>query len=396
MRLARMLLGGWLWTLASGAGWAFEDAPPAALLPELITTVEHEFAIPFSVEDLAQGPDRPTQVQLFVSADRGQNWMLQAMARPEDGSFTFRAPYDGEFWFLLRTVDKRGKVWPEGAPQAEMRVAVMSPAEPAALPGKELRIGDNDARAARHSPEKLQSLLASAPGGVAAGFPVDRLPAGTQPKMVNSHTFEIDYDVDTAGPSAAGRVELWWTGDGGRSWNRYDTDDDCKSPMLVRVDRDGLYGFWMTIDSLGGLRGTTPREGDAPQVWVGVDTLPPSARLTTAEPTGAQGEGLIVRWEASDALLAARPVTLAYSTRAAGPWTEIVTDIDNKGQYTYQAPQRLPAEIFLRLQVKDEAGNVQVFDTTEAFKVSQPTTVSRPTRTEGDWARGPRWYQVLR
>src|SRR5262245_56052946 len=139
MRLARMLLGGWLWTVAGAAGWAFDDAPPHTVLPELITTTEHEFAIPFSVEDLAQGSERPAQVQLFLSADRGQSWMLHALARPEDGSFTFRAPYDGEFWFLLRTVDRHGKASPEGTPQPEMRVAVMSPLEPATLPGKEPR-----------------------------------------------------------------------------------------------------------------------------------------------------------------------------------------------------------------------------------------------------------------
>ena len=396
MRLARMLFGGVLLTLTSAAGMAFEDAPLQPVLPELITTTDHEFAIPYAVEDLAQGPDRPAQVQLFVSADRGQSWMLHAMARPEAGSFTFRAPYDGEFWFLLRSVDAQGKVWPEGAPHAEMRVAVMSPVEPATLPGKEPRVGQEEPPTTQQQSTVPHSLLPAGPPGVVAGFPVDRLPPGTQPRMVNSHAFEIDYDVDTAGPSAAGRVELFWTGDGGRTWNRYDTDDDCRSPMLVQVERDGLYGFWLTIDGIGGLRGETPREGDVPQAWVGVDTMPPVARLTTAEPAGEQGASLSIRWEATDALLAPAPISLAYSTRASGPWTEIATGLTNNGQHTFQPPHQLPAQVYLRLQARDEAGNVQVFDTSEAVIVSQPTTVSRGARSAGDWARGPRWYQVLR
>lgn len=395
MRLARMLWSGWVWAAAGACAWAWQDAAPRSVLPELLITTEREFGIPFSAEDLSQSAERPAQVQLFVSADRGQSWMLHAVARPEDGSFAFRAPYDGEFWFLLRTIDSRGKVWPDDTPQPEMRVAVLSPPEPGTLPGKELRIGEAEARP-RLNPEEINTRLAAAPRGVSAGFSIDRLPAGVEPRMVNSHTFEIDYDVDTAGPSAAGRVELWWTGDGGRTWNRYDTDDDCRSPMLVRVDRDGLYGFWLTIDSLSGLRGVTPREGDAPHVWVGVDTLPPSARLTTAEAVGEGGSGLLVRWEATDALLAPRPVSLSYSTRAAGPWIDIARDLENKGQHTFEAPGRLPAEIFLRLEVQDQAGNVQVFSTSEAVTVAGPATVNRGARTPADWARSPRWYQVLR
>src|SRR5258707_173547 len=83
--------------------------------------------------------------------------------------------------------------------------------------------------------------------------------------------------------------------------------------MLVSVEHEGLYGFWMTMEDALGVEGATPRDGDLPQVWVGVDLSSPDAQLLTAEVMrNSKGDQLTIRWEASDAFLAPNPISISY------------------------------------------------------------------------------------
>src|SRR5438094_10488523 len=72
------------------------------VLPEPLQTAETEFAIPYSVDGTRLAGSR---VQLHVSTDRGASWHFYTDAAPGEGSFAFRAPHAGEFWFLVRLAD---------------------------------------------------------------------------------------------------------------------------------------------------------------------------------------------------------------------------------------------------------------------------------------------------
>jgi hypothetical protein len=71
---------------------------------------------------------------------------------------------------------------------------------------------------------------------------------------------------------------------------------------------------------------------------------------------------LAIRWQASDAMLAARPVTLLFSDRSGGPWSTIAAGLDNSGVYNWRYDRRVPDPLFLRLEVRDEAGNIGSFE----------------------------------
>ncbi len=73
------------------------------------------------------------------------------------------------------------------------------------------------------------------------------LPPGERPLMVNSRSFDLEYDVEGVGPSGIARVELWGTRDGGRSWSSYGIDNDNRSPIRANVDGEGLYGFRIVV-----------------------------------------------------------------------------------------------------------------------------------------------------
>jgi hypothetical protein len=190
--------------------------------------------------------------------------------------------------------------------------------------------------------------------------------------MVNTRRFELGYDVDSVGSDGISKVELWGTRDGGRSWQCFGADSDTRSPFPVRVDGEGLYGFRMIVETTSGLRGMTPRAGELPDIWVGVDTTRPAARLVTTEPHPAlKTTEVFVRWEADDQLLAPRPVTLLFSPEASGPWTVLASGLENTGEYHWRIDARIPDRIFIRLEVRDEAGNVAAVESREPITIDR-------------------------
>ncbi len=212
--------------------------------------------------------------------------------------------------------------------------------------------------------------------------------------MVNSRTFELAYDVDSVGPSGIGRVELWGTRDGGQSWRRFTVENGNRSPLLVKVDEEGLYGFRVVVTNGAGIGGKPPRSGDPPDIWIGVDLTKPTARIVSAEP-GVDSEAgrLIISWQADDLMLAARPVSLLFSTSRGGPWTPIASGMENTGRYAWPIDSRTPPQVYLRLEVRDEAGNVGVHELTEPVIIDQshPTVRIRDVRPVGQATARPEW-----
>ncbi len=187
------------------------------------------------------------------------------------------------------------------------------------------------------------------------------LPAGERPQMVGSPTFELEYEIDQVGPSGVAKVELWGTLDGGRSWKLYGRDVDNLSPLQVKVEKEGIYGFRIVVQSGSGMGGQPPTAGDPADVWIGVDLANPRGRITAAE-VNDDGSELVVTWDVSDDALDVRPVTLEFAATADGPWTPIASGLENSGSYTWQVESRVPPVVQLRMQVRDEAGNIGEFD----------------------------------
>jgi hypothetical protein len=195
-------------------------------------------------------------------------------------------------------------------------------------------------------------------------------PQGTRPRLTASRRFSLDYDVETVGPEGLADVELWGTSDGGNTWTKWGSDPDKQSPMDVEVNGEALYGFKVVIVGKSGLASSAPQAGDAADIWVGIDLTRPAARLVAA----AYGQGnaagkLDIRWEAADANLASRPVTILISDQPDGAFTPIAAGLPNSGQYYWDFDPRSPRLVYLRLEVRDDAGNVAVDQLTEPIKI---------------------------
>jgi hypothetical protein len=199
--------------------------------------------------------------------------------------------------------------------------------------------------------------------------PVDT-PTAQRPRLTNSRRFSLEYDVETVGPEGLQAVELWGTTDGGRTWVKWGADPDKQSPFEVEVNNEAIYGFRIVIVGRNGLATSSPRPGEAADIWVGVDLTRPAARLTSA----AYGQGdasgkLDIRWEASDANLGSRAISLSIGERPSGPFSPLAAGLPNNGQYLWEFDPRSPRQIFLRLEVRDEAGNIAVDQLTDPIKV---------------------------
>jgi len=538
----------WLALAATASQPRAELPGPKPDLPPPVATRQNLFAIPFRIDRVDVPAQEPVEVQLYVSGDRGAYWQLYSKVEPARQQFMFRAGGDGEYWFLVRTLDRSGRLRPEGltapglrvvvdtAPpnlqvsasrgqdgqitarwridepnpkpdslKIEYRTADNAPWQPVAIDRQRLNaagpvqegevtwwpqgssgemqiraeVGDAAGNlAVSHARVKLEGAAgsesspagsspaaadASSPwrGGTesapASNWPADRttttpfgeksptgvdpnfrsspggppatnpptdsvaadvnpairnryaapdqpaamsgpssLPPGERPRMINSRSFELEYDINTAEAAGAGRVELWGTKDGGRNWKRYATQTDNHGPLLVSVDEEGIYGFRIALKRGGG-KGGAPKSGDLPEAWIGVDLTNPTGRITSTQPGSGMDAGkLVICWEAADnVMLAARPVALLFSEAPGGPWTTLAAGLENTGRYAWPIDSRLPERVFLRLEVRDEAGNLGVFDSSQAVTLdrSRPPVYIREVRPVGQSSRAaPKRY----
>ncbi len=240
------------------------------------------------------------------------------------------------------------------------------------------------------------AAISSAAGGAPAPGPA--VPSQQSVRMVNSPAFELDYQTEPADPAGIRAVELWGTEDQGRTWRRFAVDDDTRSPLLVQVDREGLYGFRLVIWDVSGRATPQPRPGAAPEVWVGVDLTPPHARLTGAQlDQSSPTPHLLVTWEADDWSLAPGPVSLFFSPHPGGPWEPIVREYDNTGRFLWPIDRPLPERVFLRIEVRDQAGNVGTHETVEpvTLVVREPEVSIRQVRPlDPSSGPGPKRYYI--
>jgi hypothetical protein len=100
--------------------------------PEILPYKSRSFRIPFSVEPADRG--RIKEVQLWVSTDQGKTWKAATKTTPEQAAFpTFRAPRDGEYWFAVRTLDTKDRLYPTDDDLVEPSMKVVVDTTPPTL-----------------------------------------------------------------------------------------------------------------------------------------------------------------------------------------------------------------------------------------------------------------------
>jgi hypothetical protein len=201
----------------------------------------------------------------------------------------------------------------------------------------------------------------AAPGTSAFAVPGASVPQSgiTAARLLNGTHATLEYRLDQVGPSGVSKVEVWITGDQGKTWQRLCEDPDRKSPVEFDLPGEGVFGLTVVVTNGIGLGDPPPTSGEAPSCVLEVDTTPPNAQLTSVRPgTGDQAGSLLINWTANDKNLGDGPVTLYYATTKQGPWIPIVRNQRNEGSYRWIVSPELGWEFLIRIDVADLAGNV--------------------------------------
>lgn len=86
----------------------------AAPIPSATQYTNHpQFRIPFHYDRDELSRMGARQIRLYVSRDKGRSWEQGESVLPNAGKFAFKAPTDGEYWFLVRTVDSKNQLHPD-------------------------------------------------------------------------------------------------------------------------------------------------------------------------------------------------------------------------------------------------------------------------------------------
>jgi hypothetical protein len=190
-------------------------------------------------------------------------------------------------------------------------------------------------------------------------------------QYVSQQKVALGFEVSKLGPSGVGSLQLWCTKNDGQSWELYAEDrspsenGNGRQQLNVPLEEDGLYGFTLVVKNRAGLGKPPPRPGEAPEMRLELDTTPPSARLLAPEPDRERIDAAVLTWVAQDKNLSDRPINLEWSDRRDGPWRPIAAELPNDGRYSWQPPREIPAQIYLRLRVRDAAGNESIAVTRE-------------------------------
>jgi hypothetical protein len=202
-------------------------------------------------------------------------------------------------------------------------------------------------------------------------------------RRINARTFRIGYEVNNVGPSGVGSVDLYITEDGGRKWFHYGSDPDRQSPFEVVVPRDGQYGFSLRVRNGLGVVADPPQPHEPPELVIQVDQTPPVARLLPLQQIAQGGLYQVqIGWFAQDDRLADRPIALSQSTNVEGPWEPISGWMENTGRFDWTVSSLAPRRVYLRLEVRDAAGNVTSVITDQPLLIDTTPPTARILEVE--------------
>lgn len=205
-------------------------------------------------------------------------------------------------------------------------------------------------------------------------------------KLVTKKTAILRYTLANAGPSGLGSLDVYVTRDEGGTWAKCEDDPGSMLPEVrkgreifpmpltgfvnVKLPNDGIiYGFYLVVTNRAGVGKSAPKSGDFPHVRLEVDTTQPLAELYQPQPDEGQKDSLLLTWKAEDKNLATEPITLEWSGDGR-KWNPIgEPKLRNTGRFIWKLPANLPSGIYLKLTVRDKAGNVAVAQTSEGVVI---------------------------
>jgi hypothetical protein len=203
-------------------------------------------------------------------------------------------------------------------------------------------------------------------------------------QIINKLEIVLEYELAKVGAGGVGAVELWMTKNDGLNWE-YWMDDPTIKPgnntigngkyrRTLSLPGEGVYGLKLVARNRLG-NGKSPHSGDVPDMRIEVDLTPPNGKLYSPQ-VNAEHNALILKWQAEDHNLHRLPITLEWAATPTGRWETIAANLPNTGKYSWTPPPGIPPYIYLKLRIRDLAGN-------ESFYISQQPQAADLSEPEG-------------
>lgn len=208
----------------------------------------------------------------------------------------------------------------------------------------------------------------SKPTGTGFGNPAET-PNMPQIEYVNSADLKVKSKLTRVTRSGV-KEAILWVNDGKTSWKEdkrqaVAIEANTKDPsveMPFKAPQDGLYGFIVIPVSGAGYKPDDPRDGDAAQWLVEVDTQAPKVEIRTVRvgPGGLNGPRVEIDYTATDKNLMPEPITLEYAKNPNSPdkeWKTIAAKVANSSRYVWEVEEKELWKVYIRVKTVDKANN---------------------------------------
>lgn len=163
----------------------------------------------------------------------------------------------------------------------------------------------------------------------------------------------------TANQAPIEQVEVWFTRDGGKTWNQEPVEQHGRQTVVFQAPEDGWYGFYVVLHNSAGASADPPASGAEPQSQVLVDTIAPALQLHRGSepPQLTAGSRFSLRLSLIDEHLGARPLRVFSRARGDETWVDRAYAAVDGPEFTWQVPPDLTGPVDLRIVATDLAGN---------------------------------------
>ena len=122
-----------------------------------------------------------------------------------------------------------------------------------------------------------------------------------------------------------------------------------------------------------------------------MDQTPPIVELLSAQQgQGAASNRVQVRWRIADEHLASKPVAVYYSTTRNGPWESLSGWTDDLGGFEWPVTPGSPPQFYVRVVVRDTAGNTAKAESPQAILVDLARPTARIVDVDAPQGIGPK------
>jgi hypothetical protein len=191
------------------------------------------------------------------------------------------------------------------------------------------------------------------------------------------------------------RAELWYTTDGSATWQRWGDQSAGKTPIDFNAPADGLYGFFIVLKNAAGASSPPPARGTVAQQWIGVDREAPTVQILSLRPDARfdLNREIHIRWKATDAGFADRPVSIHYRCPTRKTYTLVADALGPTGEMRWTVPEDVEGKLEIKISSNDQAGNIGrcVGDklTLRNGKITQPVPIQQAKPASTTKAEAP-------